>query len=570
MKRVEPDKLLWVAFGLSSWATCALAQTLPDAGSLIRDIDASTRQTRPSTTLPPVTLSGDEKTQDRGTRVFIKDFRITGTTLFPETELKALLVDLLGKELTLTQLQGAALRISEFYRQHGYFARALLPKQVVQEGVVEIAVLESSLGGVDVTQPYPKRADPEVAKQMVLAQQKIGEPLKPEDVLYGLKVANETPGYAVTATLQPGAKERETNLAITLEDTALFNGMAMLDNQGVKATGMERLVGALSINNPSGSGDQASLMGLVSEGNSFARGAYSVRLGYSGLRVGVNATTLNYKLIGSFSALKATGRADLYGVTLTYPLAKSSALNLYVNAALDHKRFINDASDTNISNKSLKALTLSVSGDYLDGLGGGGLNQLSIGLAAGNTDLAANAGDLASDQLTAGTQGSYQKLSYALSRLQKLGDRAGVFLSLSGQFASRNLDSSEKFSLGGPNGVRAYPLGEASGDRGWLLVSELRYNLADNTQFFGFVDAGGLRMHQTTWSDWNSANPEQNNAYTLAGAGVGLNWASKDNFMVRGIVAGRLGSNPGRDSSGNDSDGRKQYSRVWVQLIKPF
>lgn len=570
MKRVEPDKLLWAAIGLSSWATCALAQTLPDAGSLIRDIDASTRQTRPSTTLPPVTLSGDEKTQDRGTRVFVKDFRITGITLFPETELKALLADLLGKELTLTQLQGAALRISEFYRQRGYFARALLPKQVVQDGVVEIAVLESSLGGVDVTQPYPKRADPEVAKQMVLAQQKIGEPLKPEDVLYGLKVANETPGYAVTATLQPGAKERETNLAITLEDTALFNGMAMLDNQGVKATGMERLVGALSINNPSGSGDQASLMGLLSEGNSFVRGAYSVRLGYSGLRAGVNATTLNYKLIGSFSALKASGRADLYGVTLTYPLAKSSALNLYANAALDHKRFINDASDANISNKSLKALTLSVSGDYLDGLGGGGLNQLSIGLAAGNADLAANAGDLTSDQSTARTQGDYQKLSYALSRLQKLGDRTGIFLSLSGQFASRNLDSSEKFSLGGPNGVRAYPLGEASGDRGWLLVSELRYNLADNTQLFGFVDAGGLRMHQTTWANWNSANPEQNNAYTLAGAGIGLNWASKDNFMVRGIVAGRLGSNPGRDSSGNDSDGSKQYSRVWVQLIKPF
>lgn len=570
MKKTKRDKQLLALIGLSLWLPGALAETLPDAGSLIRDVAGSTRQSRPSATLPPVMLSGEEKVQDRGIKIFVKEFRITRATLFPENELKALLADLLGKELTLAQLQQAALRISEHYRQRGYFARALLPKQVVQDGVVEILVLESTLGGVDVTQPYPKRAKPDMAKQMVLSQQKIGEPLKPEDVLHGLKLVNETPGYAVTATLQPGAKERETNLMISLEDTPLFNGMAMLDNQGVKATGAERFVGALNANNPSGWGDQVSLMGLLSEGNNFVRGAYSVGLGYSGLRAGVNATTLNYRLIGGFSALKASGNANLYGVTLAYPLAKTNALNLYANAAADNKRFVNDASDANTSDKTFRTLSLSLSGDYLDGLWGGGLNQFSLGMATGRADLAANATDLVTDQSTARTQGDYQKLSYSFARLQKLTDRTGMFLSLSGQLASRNLDSSEKFTLGGPNGVRAYPLGEGSGDQGWLLVSELRYNLADNLQLFGFVDAGSLTMHKTVWAGWNDATPDQPNFYTLSGAGLGLNWTGKDNFMLRTTVAGRLGNNAGRDASGNDSDGTKQSSRLWVQLIKPF
>lgn len=570
MKRSKRDKQLWVSIGLLLGVPGALAETLPDAGSLIRDIAGSARQTRPSATLPPVMLSGEEKGETRGIKIVVKDFRITRATLFPEGELKALLADLLGKELTLAQLQQAALRISDFYRQRGYFARALLPKQVVQDGVVEITVLESTLGGVDVTQPYPRRAKPEVAKQMVLAQQKIGEPLKPEDVLYGLKLVNEVPGYAVTATLKPGAKERETNLTISMEDAPLFNGMAMLDNQGVKATGAERLVGALNLNNPSGWGDQASLMGLASEGNNFVRGAYTFGLGYSGLRAGVNATALNYKLIGGYSSLKASGSANLYGATLAYPLARSSALNLSANASVDNKRFVNDASDANTSDKTVRTLSLSVLGDYLDGLWGGGLNQFSLGLAAGNADLASNASDLASDQASVRTQGGYQKLSYSLARLQKLTDRAGMFVGLSGQLANRNLDSSEKFSLGGPNGVRAYPLGEGSGDQGWLLVSELRYNLADNLQLFGFVDAGGLTTHRATWAGWNDTNPEQPNSYTLSGAGLGLNWAGKENYMVRATIAGRLGSNPGRDASGNDSDGARQYSRLWVQLIKPF
>ena len=34
------------------------------------------------------------------------------------------------------------------------------------------------------------------------------------------------------------------------------------------------------------------------------------------------------------------------------------------------------------------------------------------------------------------------------------------------QLSSKNLDSSEKFTLGGIGGVEAYPSGEASGDEG--------------------------------------------------------------------------------------------------------
>jgi len=38
-----------------------------------------------------------------------------------------------------------------------------------------------------------------------------------------------------------------------------------------------------------------------------------------------------------------------------------------------------------------------------------------------------------------------------------------VYGRVSAQWASKNLDSSQKFGLGGPNGVRAYPSGEGYG-----------------------------------------------------------------------------------------------------------
>jgi hemolysin activation/secretion protein len=58
-----------------------------------------------------------------------------------------------------------------------------------------------------------------------------------------------------------------------------------------------------------------------------------------------------------------------------------------------------------------------------------------------------------------------------------------LYASFSGQRASKNLDSSEEFFLGGPNGVRAYPQGEGAGDEGWLSRLELRHGAGPHGRF---------------------------------------------------------------------------------------
>ena len=69
---------------------------------------------------------------------------------------------------------------------------------------------------------------------------------------------------------------------------------------------------------------------------------------------------------------------------------------------------------------------------------------------------------------TIDTAGRYAKLWGQVEFQQPLARWSFLTLRLSGQSASRNLDSSEKFLLGGFNGVRAYPEGEAAGDNAWL------------------------------------------------------------------------------------------------------
>jgi hemolysin activation/secretion protein len=91
-----------------------------------------------------------------------------------------------------------------------------------------------------------------------------------------------------------------------------------------------------------------------------------------------------------------------------------------------------------------------------------------------------------------------------------------IAVSLSGQIAGKNLDSSEQFALGGPNGVRAYPQGEGIGDEGYLANLELRHGLTNNLQALLFYDVGSTTVNRDVFG------PPSANTRNLAGAGVGL------------------------------------------------
>ncbi len=103
---------------------------------------------------------------------------------------------------------------------------------------------------------------------------------------------------------------------------------------------------------------------------------------------------------------------------------------------------------------------------------------------------------------------------------------------MAGQTASKNLDSSEKFSLGGINGVRAYPQGEASGDEGYRATVELRHNVIPNVQATVFYDVGKVTINRKPFG------PAASNSRNLAGVGVGVN-ASLGPVQLRSSLAWR-------------------------------
>ena len=562
---------------------------VPDAGAIGRSFTNPPDPTPPAQN-PLVTPEPSAPKAGSGGKIVPKGWKITGATLIPEAELKDSIRDYVGRELDVNGLSEAAQKVAMYYRLQGYMVRTWLPPQDIRDGVVEIKVVEGVLG--DVTVNDAQTVIPvEMAQGTILAAQPQGQTLRVDNLERGVLLLNDLPGVSATPTLKSGSKPGTTDVDLKLESRPLVSGMLDYANAGVNSVGEHQFGGSLFINNAAGIGDQGTLRIQGGSGNVYGRVTYSLPVGYSGWRVGVAGSSMYYVLGdvpgGQFRRLNQDGDAWVGGIFTSYPVLRTGSANFYSLAGFDTRRYHNVQAPNGVvnvlSDKTINVGYVGMQGDLRDAWLGGGFNNGSFYLSAGDLDLTGNQGYQSLDQRTARTAGSYQKFTLTLSRLQKVSDYFNFWANFAGQMATKNLDSSEKFSLGGPYGVRAYPVNEALADEGYLMNFELRYDVCrqfgcidpfDTVQLVGFIDHGGVTLHNSLWTGWNAASGGSNvggpNNYSLSGGGFGINWIKPGDFAVKLTVAQRIGTNPHRNANGTDVDGTYNTPQFWAQLSKFF
>ena len=563
---------LWLSIGLLGLAFVGQAfaelPTIPDAGSIMR-IQPRPLIPAPSAQPPLSIPQPSAPSAKQGGKLTPREWKIAGATLIPEAELKTQINDYLGRELSVQELWEAAQKLAMHYREQGYLVRAWLPEQEIRNGVVEIRVVEGKFDEVNVIDNQGV-ISADRAKETVLTAQGKGEILRLDDLERGVLLLNDMPGVSATPTLKQGAVSGTSALDLKIESRPTVNGILDYANAGLNSVGEHQFGGSLFINNAFGVGDQTTFRVQGGSGNVFGRLVYSMPVGYSGLRVGVAGSGMYYVLGNQFRSLDADGDAWVGGIFASYPVLRSNGANFYTLAGFDTRRYHNVALTRAVSDRTINVGYVGIQGDRQDKLLGGGFNNFSFYLSAGDVDLTDNQGYYELDGQTAKTQGAYQKFTLAFSRLQgvtELFDRKLSFWSnFVGQLSTKNLDSSEKFSLGGPFGVRAYPVNEALSDEGYLMNFELRYDVYNNIQLVGFVDHGGATLHNNLWKG-AGVGP---NTYTLSGGGFGINWISPGDFAVKLSVAQRIGDNPWRDKFNQDIDGTRETPHFWAMLSKYF
>lgn len=532
----------------------------PNAGTQIQQISPppNPQKAAPEIRLPQ-SSTPDGGAPDHST-ILVKTLHVSGQVIYSEAELLALTDFKPGRELSLAELRKMAAKIANFYHRHGYLlAQAYIPAQGIEDGVVTIAVLEGKYGKV--TLNNRTNLSDSLASELFEGV-KSGDAVAIAPLESGLLLLSDIPGVNVKSTLAPGASIGTSDLLVEVTPGLRVRYIVDADNEGNRYTGRNRIGTTISINDPTGHGDALTLRGQTSgSGLNYARASYQAQI--SKATLGLAYAALKYRLGNDFASLQANGTAQIVSLYGSYPVLRSRNNNLYLQLDYDAKTFQDRVDVTaTVTDKKTQSWMSSINGDHKDGLGRGGLSKYSLTWTSGNLDIL-SALALATDMATVKSNGHYDKLGLSFMRLQSVTETVSIYAAMVGQVASKNLDTSEKIGLGGANGVRAYPEGEAYGDQGYLLNLEVRKvlpkfseRMSGQVLLIAFADTGSVTLNKTPWSSGQ-------NRRTLSGTGIGVNWINDNDFILKAYYAHKVGN--AKAVSAPD-----EQNRFWIQGIKYF
>lgn len=470
-----------------------------------------------------------------------------------------------GKDRSFEDMVNAAAEVTRFLqRDLGYYlAYAYIPEQSPQTlpggATLRIAVMEGRLDRVVLNWRSGIPVDREVV-EAYLARLEPGSVLKVRDVERVVFLVNDLRGMTARFEVKAGSLPGTATLVVTPSPERRYAGKIDVDANGTKALGEFRVGGLVQMNSPLGRGDgiTANVLASTTGGLGFALVGYNTPIGSNGFKVGASLSAVSYQLDKDQFPLDLNGSAATVNAFALYPLVRSRNLNLFTLASLEHKAYTDRQGLVDgRARKSVDALALGMTGDFRDSLLGGAVNTFDLNISSGQLKYPEGRNPSLDDDE------SYTKLVYSASRLQDwITGRALVYFNLRGQYAANNLDTTEQFRLGGPDGVRAFATGEGTGDLGVMASLELRLlppeswfgRVAREMVFSLFADGGYVqyRYRQRIVSETNAT---KNNG-VFSGVGFGLSWVQPGGYALRLSVAQPTG---GTTRGGEKIDKTRAY-----------
>ncbi|MDR3443724.1 MULTISPECIES: ShlB/FhaC/HecB family hemolysin secretion/activation protein [unclassified Dyella] len=530
---------------------------LPNAGLLLQQVPQQPATVPPSD-LDLRMLRSEHRPAGDSHAFLVKGIQIVGNSLLSTDKLHALVADSEGKQLTLTDLDGLADRISTAYLKAGYpLVRVYVPAQTLSDGIVKLAVVEARYGKVVLQNDSAVKQD---TLQATLAPLQAGQPVSNYALERSLLLLSDIPGAQASSAIRPGDEAGTSDLVVDVTSAPRYTGTLGMDDFGNAYTGRARLTGNFDVNGLLHRGDLLDVSAVSSGGGmNYVQGGYRYLLNGQGTTLRVGVSSLHYHLGDDLAPLDAYGSALVGSVTLTQPIIRNTAGNLYGQLEFDHKLLKDDIGVVMIDNdRQANVWVATLAGDQRDDHG---VTNFNISGSRGKITYTNDLAELI-DMLTSRTQGSYTKYGLSVSRLQQLGANDAIYAGYTQQWANKNLDTSEQFFLGGSNTVRGYDTGVLAGSQGNLFTAEFRHDFSvtgvpGRWQASLFADTGRVEVYKNPFT-------QGINSGRLSSAGIGLHWAGANGWMAMASVAKPIGNTP---EILRNVDTK---SRLWVQVQKGF
>ncbi len=497
-------------------------------------------------------------------KVLVKKIVVTGNILLAQAEIDRIIHPFEGKELAVAQMQRIADFLTDAFRQKGFITtRALIPPQKIANDVLEIKIVTGFLGEVAVQgNKYFNKSL--FTKRLTI---KKGEPFNYNELRSNLFTINQYPDRNVKAVLIPGQSQGETDLLLEVKDRFPAHVGMSYDNFGSKYLGRSRYLGTLTHNNLFGFDDILTLQYQQSEAKAYRLQSARYLLPVTNkTQVGVYSTHHQVRLQREFKDLNARGKSKVYGIFVNHAFLSEPDLRITGNLGFDYKNVYNFILDLENSRDIERVTKLGGNIDYMDPFGGRNIinNEINFGIP---NIMGANR-SVDSRSSVVGSGGRFTKDIIDYLRLQSLPFDTSLFFKFEAQFASRILNATEQYQLGGISNVRGFAPGEAVGDSGETVTAEYAlpfYPIPRHVK----VPFSSVRLYDAlklaVFYDWGHVslrNPQagESKQRTLDSYGWGLRFNLPENFFVRIDMAWALAGRP--------SDDHGQHT--WFQITKEF
>ncbi len=491
--------------------------------------------------------------------VEIREIRFSGNTVIGDEVLREAVAYFTDRPLSFEEMQAAAELVTATYSSKGYIlARAYLPEQEIQDGVLRIAIREGILGDIETGEK--KYFSPWVLKRhFEPLRGKIVEEKSFEKSLY---LSRELPGADMSMAYKKGEAPGTVDLVLDSKDNFFDAVDAGLDynNFGAEVVSENRYGASVRVTEPLW-GSTWGVRGVIGDdidNSAMIAADASIPVGPYGTSVNGSYLTGDYALGQDLADLGLDGETEIYGFNITHPIIRKATLGLDVSLGYDYKYTKTYVLDTERSIDDLDVYWASVSYDSLDRFFGKNLVYLAYTHGEVNPDDDTDPSRYNGDE-------SFDKVALDAARLQKIPyfDYTTLSLRFYGQYADERLPPVEQILLGGYGSVRGHEPSVLLGDYGFNVSTELLIappfirekeifgrRIAEMFQLAFFYDYGKIYQQDPI--------PGEQESDDLAGYGAGLRFYH-DRIRCKLDFALPV-------EKRDDPDAESSYIYLWVSL----
>jgi hemolysin activation/secretion protein len=471
---------------------------------------------------PPAAEPGRLST---GLRVYVREFRIIGNTVFSQADLAEVVAPYVNRRITAQELEAARQALTLYYVQRGYTnSGAVIPDQDASSGVIELRVVEGRLSDVQIEDNRWFRTEHLRSRLLLDAD----EPLQVAKLEQRLQLLQQDERIRrLHAELGPGGIPGEAILRVRVEEELPFR--LELDFSNAESPAIDELQGRVSLahENLTGHGDVLRTSYSVTGGLHDVDARYEIPVNPWDTRLELHYWWTSSKVKeDSFEDLDIKSRAETAGIGFSHPLIWTPNTELRAGVTGEWRRSrtrlggsgfpfpgtgADDDGESRVS--VLRIHQQWVHRDRSQVLAA--RSVISVGIDVLNATH--HSGELPDGQFVSWLA----QLRWARRFDELFGSEVVFRTDL--QLSSDPLMPLEQFPVGGAASVRGYREDEIAMDQGVASSLEARIPLVHTAsghllQLAPFIDVG---------HGWNESRPSLA-PQTLIGAGVGLRYSFRD------------------------------------------